>query len=134
MGFAALLRRGGALNRLSSLIMENTGMGPADAEALAGALPGCLSLGCLDLSGNPLGDGGVRELASALPRCKLQSLNLVSPGVGDAGARALAAALPLPRLGLLDARSALSAVGAEAVEAVREAWRGAGKDEAHLTI
>ena len=64
------------------------------AALIATALKGNRKLTTLDLGGNPLGDVGVRALASGLREASgLSVLGLDGAAVGDLGGKELAAAL-----------------------------------------
>ncbi len=81
---------------LVRLVVDGNGIGPRGARALA-RLRGLREL---HLSGNPLGDGGLAELAAGLP--DLRILHLAEAQVGPTGAAALAHAAFTPALVELD--------------------------------
>ncbi|XP_072720070.1 NACHT, LRR and PYD domains-containing protein 6 [Ciconia boyciana] len=88
------LRRGAC--RLQTLRLGCCSLTAASCEALAAVLGAVPSLVQLDLSDNPLGDGGLRELCAALagPGCSVQNLWLWRCRLTEASCEALAAVLP----------------------------------------
>ncbi|KAM7108566.1 NACHT, LRR and PYD domains-containing protein 6 [Ciconia maguari] len=88
------LRRGAC--RLQTLRLGCCSLTAASCEALAAVLGAVPSLVQLDLSDNPLGDGGLRELCAALagPGCSVQNLWLWRCRLTEASCGALAAVLP----------------------------------------
>ena len=78
------------------LSLKDIGWGPAEASALADALPhfpNCLSL---DLFSNPICDAGAEALFDAIARqgaCSLQTVKMVKCSLGDGAALALARVL-----------------------------------------
>ncbi|XP_063190566.1 NACHT, LRR and PYD domains-containing protein 6 isoform X2 [Chroicocephalus ridibundus] len=82
--------------RLQILRLGCCNLTAAGCGALAAALGSLPTLAQLDLSDNPLGDGGVRELCTALagPGCSLQKLWLWRCRLTAASCGALAAVLP----------------------------------------
>ncbi|KAM6115084.1 NACHT, LRR and PYD domains-containing protein 6 [Pterocles gutturalis] len=88
------LRRGGChLHTLRLSCCNLTADGCRDLANVVGAMP---SLEELDLSDNPLGDGGVRELCRVLvgPGCNVQKLWLWQCRLTEASCGTLAAVLP----------------------------------------
>ncbi|XP_059815924.1 NACHT, LRR and PYD domains-containing protein 3-like [Hypanus sabinus] len=81
--------------KIQKLELEEVGLTDSGAEDLASTLGTNPSLTELDLSGNKLGDSGVKLLSVALrnPECKIQKLGLVYVGLTDSGAEDLVSAL-----------------------------------------
>ncbi|XP_055521360.1 NACHT, LRR and PYD domains-containing protein 3-like isoform X2 [Leucoraja erinacea] len=81
--------------KIQSLWLNSVGLTDSGAEDLASALSTNHSLTELDLSGNELGDSGVKLVSAALrnPDCKIQTLRLHSVGLTDSGAEDLVSAL-----------------------------------------
>ncbi|XP_072893274.1 NACHT, LRR and PYD domains-containing protein 3-like [Hemitrygon akajei] len=81
--------------KIQKLGLEKVGLTDSGAEDLASALSTNPSLTELDLSGNKLGDSGVKLVSAALrnPECKIQKLELESVGLTDSGAEDLASGL-----------------------------------------
>lgn len=78
------------LSRIRRLILEDSGLVPADARSLA-ASPHVSDLTALHLPGNRFGDAGASAIAaSPYLRC-LDNLDLGENGIGDEGVTALAA-------------------------------------------
>ncbi|XP_072891037.1 ribonuclease inhibitor-like [Hemitrygon akajei] len=75
--------------------LYNVGLTDSGAEDLASALSTKPSLTELDLSGNELGDSGVKLVSVALvnSECKIQKLELDNVGITDSGAEDLVSAL-----------------------------------------
>ncbi|XP_032872020.1 NACHT, LRR and PYD domains-containing protein 3-like isoform X2 [Amblyraja radiata] len=90
-----LQRLGPVLHKCQDLGLEYVGLTDSGAEDLASALSTKPSLTELYLSGNKLGDSGVKLVSAALrnPDCKIQTLELGSVGLTDSGAEDLASAL-----------------------------------------
>jgi uncharacterized protein (TIGR02996 family) len=89
------------LARVSTLDLENNGLGDLESEVLMGS-PHLTGLTTLLLWSNRIGDVGLQDLArrSTLPR--LERLDLSGNLIGNAGVAALAASPLLGRLTLLD--------------------------------
>ncbi|MBL8924312.1 MAG: hypothetical protein JNJ54_36020 [Myxococcaceae bacterium] len=83
---AAALARARFAPRLTRLGLEGNQLGSRGAAAL---VEGTASLVALDLSANPLGDDGARELAAAPALGQVELLMLAGCAIGPAGARAL---------------------------------------------
>ncbi|XP_059816053.1 NACHT, LRR and PYD domains-containing protein 3-like isoform X1 [Hypanus sabinus] len=81
--------------KIQKLWLERVGLTDSGAEDLASALSTNPSLTELDLSGNKLGDSGVKLVSAALrnPECKIQKLLLEDVGLTDSGAEDLVSAL-----------------------------------------
>ncbi|XP_062895731.1 NACHT, LRR and PYD domains-containing protein 3-like [Mobula hypostoma] len=81
--------------KIQKLWLGDVGLTDSGAEDLASALTAKPSLSELDLSGNKLGDSGVKLVSVALrnPECKLQKLWLENVGLTDSGAEDLVSAL-----------------------------------------
>ncbi|XP_078251373.1 NACHT, LRR and PYD domains-containing protein 3-like isoform X4 [Rhinoraja longicauda] len=81
--------------KIQRLELCSVGLTDSGAEDLASALSTNRSLTELDLSGNNLGDSGVKPVSAALrnPDCKIQRLELDSVGLTDSGAEDLVSAL-----------------------------------------
>ncbi|XP_072892145.1 NACHT, LRR and PYD domains-containing protein 3-like [Hemitrygon akajei] len=81
--------------KIQKLVLARVGLTDSGAEDLASALSTNPSLTELDLSGNKLGDSGVKLVSAALrdPECKIQKLGLNNVGLTDSGAEDLASAL-----------------------------------------
>ncbi|XP_072131033.1 NACHT, LRR and PYD domains-containing protein 3-like [Mobula birostris] len=81
--------------KMQKLRLDNVGLTDSGAEDLASALSTNPSLTELNLSGNKLGDSGVKLVSAALrcPDCRLQKLELSGVGLTDSGAEDLASAL-----------------------------------------
>ncbi|XP_072133551.1 NACHT, LRR and PYD domains-containing protein 3-like isoform X2 [Mobula birostris] len=81
--------------KIQKLWLIGVGLTDSGAEDLASALNTNPSLMELDLSGNELGDSGVKLVSAALrnPECKIQTLWLEKVGLTDSGAEDLASAL-----------------------------------------
>ncbi|XP_062896299.1 NACHT, LRR and PYD domains-containing protein 3-like [Mobula hypostoma] len=81
--------------KIQTLRLENVGLTDSGVEDLASALRTNPSLTGLGLSGNKLGDSGVRLMFAALrnPECKIQTLRLNNVDLTDAGAEDLVSAL-----------------------------------------
>ncbi|XP_062895448.1 LOW QUALITY PROTEIN: NACHT, LRR and PYD domains-containing protein 12-like [Mobula hypostoma] len=91
--------------KIQTLGLYDVGLTDSGAEDLASALSTNPSLTELNLSGNKLGDSGVKLVSAALrnPECKLQELWLDNVGLTDSGAEDLASALSTnPSLTMLD--------------------------------
>ncbi|XP_051865129.1 ribonuclease inhibitor-like [Pristis pectinata] len=84
---------------IQRLVLDHVGLTDSAAEFLASALSTQLSLTELDLTGNSLGDSGVKLLSAALsnPECNIQRLELYNVGLRDAGAEDLVSALSTNR-------------------------------------
>jgi uncharacterized protein (TIGR02996 family) len=78
------------LSRIRRLILEDFGLGPADAQALA-ASPHVSKLAALHFSGNRIADTGARALAASAHLLCLDNLDLGHNRIGDDGVAALAA-------------------------------------------
>ncbi|XP_072891516.1 NACHT, LRR and PYD domains-containing protein 3-like [Hemitrygon akajei] len=81
--------------KIQKLWLDNVGLTDSGAEDLASALSTNPSLTDLNLSGNKLGDSGVKLVSAALrnPECKIQKLWLENVGLTDSGAEDLVSAL-----------------------------------------
>ncbi|XP_059818069.1 NACHT, LRR and PYD domains-containing protein 12-like isoform X3 [Hypanus sabinus] len=81
--------------KIQKLVLNYVGLTDSGAEDLASALSTNPSLTQLDLSGNNLGDSGVKLMSVALrkPECKIQKLGLKHIGLTDSGAEDLVSAL-----------------------------------------
>ncbi|XP_072132784.1 NACHT, LRR and PYD domains-containing protein 3-like isoform X2 [Mobula birostris] len=81
--------------KIQKLWLDSVGLTDSGAEDLASALSTNPSLTGLDLSGNKLGDSGVKLVSAALrnPECKIQKLCLIHVGLTDSGAKDLASTL-----------------------------------------
>ncbi|XP_072892968.1 NACHT, LRR and PYD domains-containing protein 3-like [Hemitrygon akajei] len=81
--------------KIQKLWLDNVGLTESGAEDLASALSTNPSLTELNLSGNELGDSGVKLVSAALrnPECKIQKLWLNNVGLTDSGAEDLVSAL-----------------------------------------
>ncbi|XP_072891321.1 NACHT, LRR and PYD domains-containing protein 3-like isoform X2 [Hemitrygon akajei] len=81
--------------KIQKLELRGVGLTDSGAEDLASALNTNPSLMRLDLSGNKLGDSGVKLVSEALrnPECKIQKLELMEVGLTDSGAEDLVSAL-----------------------------------------
>ncbi|XP_072893997.1 NACHT, LRR and PYD domains-containing protein 3-like [Hemitrygon akajei] len=93
--------------KIQKLGLMEIGLTDPGAEDLVSALSTNLSLMELDLSGNKLGDSGVKLVSAALrnPECKIQKLGLRGVGLTDSGAEDLVSALSTnPSLTGLDLR------------------------------
>ncbi|XP_072893221.1 NACHT, LRR and PYD domains-containing protein 3-like [Hemitrygon akajei] len=94
--------------KIQRLWLARVGLTDSGAEDLASALSTNTSLTDLDLSGNKLGDSGVKLVSAALrnPECKIQRLWLNNVGLTDSGAEDLVSALSTnPSLTGLDLES-----------------------------
>lgn len=74
VGVGGLVGLGGVAPALNSLSLQDAGLGPADAAALAGAY--APSLRVLDLEYNDLGDAGIRALVGAAWFAQLDVLDV----------------------------------------------------------
>ncbi|XP_032872735.1 NACHT, LRR and PYD domains-containing protein 12-like isoform X2 [Amblyraja radiata] len=81
--------------KILTLWLEDVDLTDTGAKHFASALSTNYSLTKLDLSGNNLGDSGVKLVSEALrnPDCKIQTLRLDNVGLTDSGAKYLASAL-----------------------------------------
>ncbi|XP_072892641.1 NACHT, LRR and PYD domains-containing protein 12-like isoform X2 [Hemitrygon akajei] len=81
--------------KIQKLELWKVGLTYSGAEDLASALSTNTLLTELILSGNKLGDSGVKLVSAALrnPECKIQKLGLIQVGLTDSGAEDLASAL-----------------------------------------
>ncbi|XP_059817765.1 ribonuclease inhibitor-like [Hypanus sabinus] len=81
--------------KIQRLGLSGVGLTDSGAEDLVSALSTNPSLTELDLSGNKLGDSGVKLVSAALrnPECKIQKLWLGDVGLTDSGAEDLVSAL-----------------------------------------
>ncbi|XP_072892613.1 NACHT, LRR and PYD domains-containing protein 3-like [Hemitrygon akajei] len=81
--------------KIQQLWLWDVGLTVSGAEDLASALSTNPSLTELNLSGNKLGDSGVKLVSAALgnPECKIQTLWLNNVGLRDSGAEDLASTL-----------------------------------------
>ncbi|XP_059814419.1 NACHT, LRR and PYD domains-containing protein 12-like [Hypanus sabinus] len=81
--------------KIQKLWLSYVGLTDSGAEDLVSALSTNRSLTKLDLSGNELGDSGVKLVFAALrnPECKIQRMGLNNVGLTDSGAEDLASAL-----------------------------------------
>ncbi|XP_072892659.1 NACHT, LRR and PYD domains-containing protein 3-like [Hemitrygon akajei] len=81
--------------KMQKLWLSDVGLTDSGAEDLVSALSTNPSLTELNLSGNKLGDSGVKLLSAALrnPECKIQKLRLRKVGLTDSGAEDLVSAL-----------------------------------------
>ena len=107
-----------AASNVTSIRLENAGIGPDGAAALAKAVAGDTRITALSLSGNTIGDVGATALASVLGSMSaLNSLSLASTGIGDTSAKALAKALKqcLALEGLFLAQNGIGDEGASAL-------------------
>ncbi|XP_062895424.1 NACHT, LRR and PYD domains-containing protein 14-like [Mobula hypostoma] len=85
--------------KIQTLWLQNVGLTDSGAEDLVSALSTNRSLTELDLSGNELGDSGVKLVSAALrnPECKIQKLGLCEVGLTDSGAEDLVSTLSTNR-------------------------------------
>ncbi|XP_072131398.1 NACHT, LRR and PYD domains-containing protein 3-like [Mobula birostris] len=85
--------------KVLTLWLDYVGLTDSGAEHLASALSTNQSLVELNLSGNELGDSGVKPVSVALrnPECEIQKLWLYSVGLTDSGAEDLASDLSTKR-------------------------------------
>ncbi|XP_072131558.1 LOW QUALITY PROTEIN: NACHT, LRR and PYD domains-containing protein 3-like [Mobula birostris] len=83
--------------KIQKLELYSVGLTDSGAEDLASTLSTNPSLMELDLSGNKLGDSGVKLVSAALrnPECKIQKLWLGAVGLTDSGAEDLASTLSI---------------------------------------
>ncbi|XP_059815319.1 NACHT, LRR and PYD domains-containing protein 14-like [Hypanus sabinus] len=81
--------------KIQKLGLIDVGLTDSGADDLASALSTNPSLTELNLSGNKLGDSGVKLVSAALrnPECKIQRLWLIDVGLTDSGVEDLASAL-----------------------------------------
>ncbi|XP_072892597.1 NACHT, LRR and PYD domains-containing protein 12-like [Hemitrygon akajei] len=81
--------------KIQKLRLDKVGLTDSGAEDLVSALSTKPSLTDLDLSGNKLGDSGVKLVSAALmnPECKIQKLELNNVDLTDSGAEDLVSAL-----------------------------------------
>ncbi|XP_032872048.1 NACHT, LRR and PYD domains-containing protein 3-like, partial [Amblyraja radiata] len=81
--------------KIQTLRLYSVGLTDSGAEDLVSALSTNHTVTELDLSGNELGDSGVKLVSDALrnPDCKIQTLRLDSVGLTDSGAEDLVSAL-----------------------------------------
>ncbi|XP_059816909.1 NACHT, LRR and PYD domains-containing protein 3-like [Hypanus sabinus] len=81
--------------KIQTLWLTRVGLTDSGAEDLVSALSTNPSLTELELSGNKLGDSGVKLVSAALrnPECKIQKLELRGVGLTDSGAEDLVSAL-----------------------------------------
>ncbi|XP_072892422.1 NACHT, LRR and PYD domains-containing protein 3-like isoform X1 [Hemitrygon akajei] len=81
--------------KIQKLELGDVGLTDCGAEDLASALSTNPSLMELDLSGNKLGDSGMKLVSEALrnPECKIQKLGLMEVGLTDSGAEDLVSTL-----------------------------------------
>ncbi|XP_078251072.1 NACHT, LRR and PYD domains-containing protein 3-like isoform X3 [Rhinoraja longicauda] len=81
--------------KIQRMWLNNVGLTDSGAEDLVSALSTNPSLTELHLSGNKLGDSGVKLVSAALgsPDCKIQTLGLNNVGLTDSGAEDLVSAL-----------------------------------------
>jgi uncharacterized protein (TIGR02996 family) len=93
----AILVNSPRVSRLTSLNLDHTEIGDAEAEVLASAT-GLQSLRLLSLRWNAITQRGVRALTHSRFWPQLQLLSLAVNPIGDAGANELLAAQPPPRL------------------------------------
>ena len=124
------------LNKLQVFLLHENDIGAAGMAALAPTLASsaCFaSVRVLHLTGNPLGNLGVKQLANALladPKAALAALCELHVGrceVGDAGAAKLAAALQAGALPILKLLSlAQNVLGDEGCAALSDALRAGG--------
>ncbi|XP_072892742.1 NACHT, LRR and PYD domains-containing protein 5-like [Hemitrygon akajei] len=85
--------------KIQKLWLERVGFTDSGANDLVSALSTNRSLTELDVSGNKLGDLGVKLVSAALrnPECKIQKLVLIEVGLTDSGTRDLATTLSTNR-------------------------------------
>ncbi|XP_059849627.1 NACHT, LRR and PYD domains-containing protein 3-like isoform X2 [Hypanus sabinus] len=85
--------------KMQKLWLERVGLTDSGAEDLGSALSTNQTLTELDLSGNKLGDSGVKLVSAALrnPECKIQKLVLIDVGLTDSGSKDLASTLSANR-------------------------------------
>ncbi|XP_072133132.1 uncharacterized protein [Mobula birostris] len=81
--------------KIQKLELDSVGLTDSGAKDLVSALSTKPSLTELDLSGNKLGDSGVKLVSEALrnPKCKVQKLRLNHVGLTDSGVEDLVSAL-----------------------------------------
>ncbi|XP_032872142.1 ribonuclease inhibitor-like [Amblyraja radiata] len=81
--------------KIHTLRLERVGLTDSGAEDLVSALSTNHTVTWLDLSGNKLGNSGVKLVSAALrnPDCKIQRLRLMDVGLTDSGAEDLVSAL-----------------------------------------
>ncbi|XP_072891936.1 ribonuclease inhibitor-like [Hemitrygon akajei] len=81
--------------KIQKLWLKRVGLTDSGAEDIASTVNANASLTELDLSGNKLGDSGVKLVSVALrnPECKIQKLELESVGLTDSGAEDLVSTL-----------------------------------------
>ncbi|XP_059816251.1 ribonuclease inhibitor-like [Hypanus sabinus] len=94
--------------KIQKLWLWDVGLTDSGAEDLVSALSTNTSVTDLNLSGNKLGDSGVKLVSAALrnPECKIQTLWLRDVGLTDSGAEDLVSTLSTnPSLTDLDLRS-----------------------------
>ncbi|XP_059816076.1 NACHT, LRR and PYD domains-containing protein 3-like [Hypanus sabinus] len=110
--------------KIQKLQLRDVGLTDSGAEDLVSALSTNPSLTELNLSGNELGDSGVKLVSAALrnPECKIQKLWLGNVGLTDSGAEDLVSALNTnPSLTELDLSS--NKLGDSGVKLVSAALR-----------
>ncbi|XP_072892864.1 NACHT, LRR and PYD domains-containing protein 3-like isoform X1 [Hemitrygon akajei] len=110
--------------KIQKLWLNNVGLTDSGADDLVSALSTNPSLTGLSLSGNKLGDSGVRHVSAALrnPECKIQKLWLFDVRLTDSGAEDLASALSTNR-SLTDLDLSANKLGDSGVKLVSAALR-----------
>ncbi|XP_032872734.1 NACHT, LRR and PYD domains-containing protein 12-like isoform X1 [Amblyraja radiata] len=110
--------------KILTLWLEDVDLTDTGAKHFASALSTNYSLTKLDLSGNNLGDSGVKLVSEALrnPDCKIQTLRLDDVGLTDSGAKRLASALST-NCSLMDLELSRNKLGDPGVEVVSVAQR-----------
>ncbi|XP_059816550.1 NACHT, LRR and PYD domains-containing protein 12-like isoform X3 [Hypanus sabinus] len=112
--------------KIQKLRLGDVGLTDSGAEELASALSTNPSLTELNLTGNKLGDSGVKLVLSALrnPECKIQKLRLGYVGLTDSGAEDLVSALST-KPSLTELHLSVNDLGDSGVKLVLSALRNA---------
>lgn len=132
-GGVRLLARSTAMPRLRSLALSDNGRISSDGLAMLAGSPHLSGLRALDVSGNAVGDEGIREAIRSRYLSQLHTFRVHGNCVGDAGAAELAGsalvARMLARSPRLDLRqNAVGPAGALALAASPHLGRAVGLD------
>jgi uncharacterized protein (TIGR02996 family) len=134
-GGVRLLARSAALPRLRELALNDNGHVSGDGVAQLAGSPHLAGLRVLDVSGNDVGDAGVRAVVKSLTLTRLHTFRVFANHIGDAGVAALVGSELFVRLMTRDAALDLrqNAIGAAGTAALGEAAAAAAVEVIDLS-